>query len=89
MKLPKQIPVKLLYVLLVIFIWTSVMDDSSLTKEDFDMKQMKDVKDMLMDKMGNLIGKNDEKEDFEPFNREDEKIYLNKMSTSYGSPIQN
>jgi|TARA_B110001452_G_C15225994_1_gene424910 hypothetical protein len=65
------------------------MDKSSDTKEDFDMKQMKDVKNMLMDKMGNLMGKKDDKEDFEPFDKESEKLYLNKMSTSYGSPIQN
>jgi hypothetical protein len=59
MKLPKQIPVKLLYVLLVIFLWSSIMDKSSDDKEDFDMK---DVKNILMDK---LMGKKDDKEDFD------------------------
>ena len=126
MKLPKQIPVKLLYVLLVIYIWSSVMNTSSETKEDFDMKElknmlmgkdndkeefdmkkmkkiknmlmgkkddkeefdmkkMKDVQNMLMDK---LIKQKDDKEDFEPYDEEEEKIYLNKMLTSHGSPIK-
>ena len=88
MKLPKEIPVKLLYVLLVILIWSTVVDKPSDTKEDFDMKQMKDVKNMLMDKMGNMMKNKDDKEDFEPYDEEEEKIYLNKMSTSHGSPIQ-
>jgi len=88
MKLPKEIPVKLLYVLLVILLWTSVMDKPSYTKEDFDMKQMKDVKNMLINKMGNLMGNKDDKEDFKPYDKENEKLYLNKMKTSCGSPIQ-
>ena len=82
MKLPKQIPVKLLYVLLVIFLWSSIMDKSSDTKEDFDMK---DVKNMLMDK---LMGKKDDKEDFEPFDKEEEKQSVTPWSTLHGSPIQ-
>ena len=88
MKLPKQIPFKLLYVLVVILIWSSIMDKSSDTKEDFDMKQMKDVKNMLMDKMGNLMGKKDDKEDFEPFDKEEEKQSVTPWSTLHGSPIQ-
>ena len=111
MKLPKQIPVKLLYVLLIIFLWSSIMDKSSDTKEDFDMKdvknmlmeklmgktddkedfdlkQMKDVKNMLLDKMGNLMGKKDDKEDFEPFDKEEEKQSVTPWSTLHGSPIQ-
>jgi hypothetical protein len=51
MKLPKELPIKLIYVLLVIFIWTYIFEKSNDTKEDFDMKQMKDVKDILMNKM--------------------------------------
>ena len=70
------------------FSFCLLMDKPSYTKEDFDMKQMKDVKNMLINKMGNLMGNKDDKEDFKPYDKENEKLYLNKMKTSCGSPIQ-
>ena len=85
MKLPKELPIKLIYVLLVIFIWTYIFEKSNDTKEDFDMKQMKDVKDMLMNKMGNYLGKN--KEDFEAFNKEEEKQSLKPWCSIHGAPF--
>ena len=104
MKLPKQIPVKLLYVLLVIYIWSSVMNTSTDPKEDFDMKElknmlmggtddkedfdMKQMKDVKNMLMGKLMGKNDDKEDFEAFNKEDEKQSVTPWATLYGSPIK-
>ena len=87
MKLPKQIPVNLLSVLLVILIFTTAMDKPSDPKEDFDMKQIKDVKNMLMNKMGNLIRGNDH-EHFKPFDSEEEKQSVTPWLTMMGSPIQ-
>lgn len=87
MKLPKQIPVNLLSVLLVILIFTTAMDKPSDTKEDFDMKQIKDVKNMLMNKMGNLIRGTDN-EHFKPFDSEEEKQSVTPWLTMMGSPIQ-
>ena len=87
MKLPKQIPVNLLSVLLVILIFTTTMDKPSDTKEDFDMKQIKDVKNMLMNKMGNLIRGTDN-EHFKPFDSEEEKQSVTPWLTMMGSPIQ-
>jgi len=89
MKLPKQIPVNLLSVLLVILIFTTAMDKPSDTKEDFDMKQMKDVKNMLMNKMGRLMGNNSDHEHFKPFDSEEEKQSVTPWLTMMGSPIQN
>jgi len=45
-----KLPLKLLYVLMIILIWTRIFN-SDVNNEDFNMKQFNDVKDMLMNKM--------------------------------------
>ena len=56
MKLPKDLPTTLLYVLLIIFIWSNIIE-----KEEFDMNKLDDVKKLLNDKMG---ANEDNKEEF-------------------------
>ena len=56
MKLPKDLPTTLLYVLLIIFIWSNIVE-----KEEFDMNKLDDVKKLLNDKMG---ANEDNKEEF-------------------------
>lgn len=48
MKLPKDFPIKLTYVLLIILIWNYMISPSQ--KEQFDMKTLNDIKIKLTNK---------------------------------------
>ena len=50
MKLPKELPLKLIYVLMTILIWTRIVKSDG-NNEEFDMEKLSEVKNMLMNKM--------------------------------------
>tara|TARA_B100001094_G_scaffold154966_1_gene149989 strand:- start:198 stop:455 length:258 start_codon:yes stop_codon:yes gene_type:complete len=80
MKLPKNIPFKLIYVLLIILIWDRVVENY--TNKNFNTKQMDDVKEMLMNKM------NFSKEKFEPNDPlDDESMDIQPWLSYQGAPF--
>ena len=81
MKLPKELPLKLIYVLMIILVWTRIVE-SYTNNEDFDMKQLNDVKDMLMNKM------NFGKEKFGPYDPlTNENMNVQPWLSYHGAPF--
>ena len=81
MKLPKELPLKLIYVIVIILVWTRIVE-SYTVNEDFDMKQLNDVKDMLMEKM--KFGK----EKFNPYDPlTDENMNVQPWLSYHGAPF--
>lgn len=78
MKLPKDFPIKLTYVLLIILIWNYMISPSQ--KEQFDMKTMKNIEIKLRD--------NNEEEDINIETFEDIKKLLTKKIKKLKSNIE-
>tara|TARA_B100001094_G_C17589034_1_gene511047 strand:- start:18 stop:350 length:333 start_codon:yes stop_codon:yes gene_type:complete len=80
MKLPKDFPIKLMYVLLIIFIWDYMVFPSE--KEQFNMKTLNDIKMML-------FNKNKNKEEFDMKMLTDIKKLLSEKIYKYNSKNTN
>ena len=77
MKLPKDFPIKLTYVLLIILIWNYMISPSQ--KEQFDMKTMKNIQIKLRN--------NEDEEEFNIETFEDIKRLLTKKMEKLKSKI--